>query len=179
MNRSRFDPFRNRLARDIRNSLSRSFLKSLAEKNMSPLERTADGYLQQHLEPVYEGYILERLKQYNVFFTAIDAGENRELLQQAAILWDLELYFELHEFLEPAWKDAEGAWRKALQGLIRAAGVKIHAEYNNRAAVSMSAKALKDLKRFGDTLKGFDKLDAVLAELEEISPPSHGTCPEN
>ena len=114
-----------------------------------------------------------------VFFAAIDAGENRELLQQAAILWDLQLYFEMHELLEPVWKDAEGAWRKALQGLIRAAGVKIHAEYNNRAAVSMSAKALKDLKRFGDMLKGFDKLDAVLAGLEEISPPSPGTCLEN
>ena len=176
MSRSRFDPFRNRLARDIRNSLSRSFLKSLAENNVSSVHRTAEEFLQQHLEPVYEMYIVKRLKKYDSFFAAVNAGGHRELLQQAAKLWDLELYFEMHELLEPVWKDAEGAWRKALQGLIRAAGMKIHAENNNRAAASMGAKALADLQKFGDRLEDFDKLDAVLKALEEMSLPPPGAC---
>jgi hypothetical protein len=175
VSRSRFDPFRRRLARDIRNNLSRAFLKSLAGKDISSFQRVAATYLQQHLEPAYEIYVIKRLEKYKEAFAAINAGELREVLQQAAILWDCELYFEMHELLEPEWKEAEGDRRRALQGLIRAAGMKIHAENNNRAAASMGTKAHEDLQKYGDRLEGFGKLEAVLADLQEMHLSVHGT----
>ena len=92
----------------------------------------------------------------------------REILQQAAKFWDLELYFEMHELLEPTWKAAEGDRRKALQGLIRAAGMKIHAENNNnKAAASMGSKALAELQKLGGELEGFCRLEAVLRDLQQ------------
>ena len=124
-------------------------------------------------------YIVKRLKKYDSFFAAVNAGGHRELLQQAAKLWDLELYFEMHELLEPAWKDAEGAWRKALQGLIRAAGMKIHAENNRLAAASMGTKALEDLQKYGNRLDGFSNLEAVLADLQAMHLSAQGSIQRN
>ena len=44
-----------------------------------------------------------------------------ETLDVAAALFDAALYFEVHEILEPWWRDATGAAREALQGLIQIA----------------------------------------------------------
>ena len=46
--------------------------------------------------------------------------------------------------------------------------MKIHAENNNRkAAVSMGTKARTDLVKYCGELKGFVKLEAILAEIEQ------------
>jgi len=170
-----FDPFNNRLARDIRNDLSRSFLQALAEKNVSPFQRCGADYMQMDLEPGYAGYVTARLAKYEEAYTVIEQ-KGYAILQQAAVLWDLGLYFETHELLEPAWKEAEGDRRRALQGLIRAAGMKIHAENNNmKAAVTMGAKAQADLLKYGGELTGFCHLEAVLAEIEETFSTGPGT----
>lgn len=42
-------------------------------------------------------------------------------LEQAALLFDARLYFEVHERLEPLWLRASGADREALQGAIQVA----------------------------------------------------------
>jgi hypothetical protein len=170
VNPLRFDPFSNRLARDIRNNLSRSFLKSLAEKNVSLFLECGAEYLQQHLEPNYEMYVTKKLLKYKKAFAAIEERKLREVLQQASIFWELELYFEMHELLEPEWKQAEGRRRRALQGLIRAAGMKVHTENNNyKAAASMGSKALADLQKYGDELEGFGSFAEVLADLRQPS----------
>ncbi len=44
-----------------------------------------------------------------------------EVLDQAADLFDVRLFFEVHELLEPYWIRADGAAREALQGLIQIA----------------------------------------------------------
>ncbi len=44
-----------------------------------------------------------------------------DLLDAAAALFDAHLYFEVHELLEPSWREAEGDEREALQGLIQVA----------------------------------------------------------
>ena len=164
-----FDPFNNRLARDIRNDLSRSFLQALAAKDVSAFQRCGADFLQLNLEPGYAGYVRERLAKYVEAYEIIEQRELKEVLQQAATFWDLELYFEMHELLEPAWKDAVGDRRRALQGLIRAAGMKIHAEnYNMKAAATMGAKARADLLKYGGELTGFGNLEAILAEIKEI-----------
>ena len=161
-----FDPFRQRLARDIRNSLSRSFINALIEKEASLFQRCGAYYLQQNMPPVYARYITTRLARYEKAYAIIQQRSPMEVLQQAAIFWDLGLYFEMHELLEPVWKNAEGGRRRALQGLIRAAGMKIHAEANNmKAAVSIGTKAMADLMQYGGELAGLVKLEIILAEI--------------
>jgi len=167
MNLEKFDPFNNRMARDIRNGLSKSFLEALGKRNMSVCERSAAGFLEQDLEQVYQLYIRTRLDKYNAAFSAIEQRRLDDKLQQAAILWEYKLYFEMHELLEDSWKSAEGDRRKALQGLIRAAGMKVHAESSNmKAAAAIGRKAQAALQLYGKELARFNKLESILAEID-------------
>jgi len=79
-------------------------------------------------------------------------------LDAAAALFDAHLYFEVHELLEPFWRDALGGEREALQGLIQIAVGYQHLANGNLAG----ARALLDegCRRLeGRTLEGMD-LDA-------------------
>jgi hypothetical protein len=75
------------------------------------------------------------------------------LLDRAARLADGGLFFEVHELLEPAWIEAEGAARTALQALIQVAVACHHAEHGNRAgAVSLLGEGLAKLAEAGTAL---------------------------
>ncbi len=179
MNVEKFDPFNNRLARDIRNGLSKAFLQALGGKDISLCERRGAEYLEQDLKSVYQIYIRKRLEKYNEAFVAIEQGRLDDVLQQAEIFWEYKLYFEMHELLEDSWKNAEGNERKALQGLIRAAGMKIHAVNGNmHAAAAIGRKAQTALQLYGEELSRFSKLESVLAEiartLNDINSTSKG-----
>ena len=50
----------------------------------------------------------------------------------AAALWNEQLFFEVHEVLEAEWKNARGAERQALQGLIQVAVAFHHLGHGNR-----------------------------------------------
>ena len=78
-----------------------------------------------------------------------------DVLQAAAALFDAHLYFEVHELLEPSWRDAEGGERDALQGLIQVAVGYQHLANGNFAG----ARALLEEGRRriqGRTLDGLD-----------------------
>jgi hypothetical protein len=78
-----------------------------------------------------------------------------DVFEAAAALFDAHLYFEVHELLEPAWRDAEGGEREALQGLIQIAVGYQHLANGNFAG----ARALLDEGRrrlCGQTLDGLD-----------------------
>jgi len=86
-----------------------------------------------------------------------------DVLDAAAALVDAHLYFEVHELLEPFWRDAEGGEREALQGLIQVAVGYQHLANGNLAG----ARALLDEGRRrldGRTLEGMD-LDAFGREV--------------
>lgn len=149
--------------------MSRSFLKALAQKDASALRKCAASYLRQELGASYAQYINNRLVKYEEVLAEISRGKADKILEQAAILWDRQLFYEMHELLEDDWQHAEGEKRLALQGLIRAAGAKIHAENNNtKASISMAVKAQTALLKHRHELAGFDILDDVLAELNNI-----------
>jgi len=157
------------MARDIRNNLSRSFLLALAEKDASLFQECASSFRHRNPGPVYEQYMTARLEKYEKAYAIITRDKQTEPLQQAAILWDLELFFEMHETLEEEWRKAEGERRKALQGLIRAAGMMILANHKrSKAAVSMGAKALVALEQYGRALEGLHNLAAILAAINRI-----------
>jgi hypothetical protein len=78
-----------------------------------------------------------------------------DVLEAAAALFDAHLYFEVHELLEPAWRDAHGGEREALQGLIQIAVGYQHLANGNFAG----ARALLEEGRGrlrGRTLEGLD-----------------------
>ncbi len=48
-------------------------------------------------------------------------GSLADALAAAATLYDAGLYFEVHELLEPWWRESRGESREALQGLVQVA----------------------------------------------------------
>jgi hypothetical protein len=78
-----------------------------------------------------------------------------DALDAAAALFGAHLYFEVHELLEPHWRDARGDDRETLQGLIQAAVGYQHLANGNLAG----ARALLEEGRarlIGRSLDGLD-----------------------
>ncbi|MBI4635024.1 MAG: DUF309 domain-containing protein [Candidatus Rokubacteria bacterium] len=69
-----------------------------------------------------------------------------ETLAAAATLFDAGLHFEVHELLEPHWREARGAAREALQGLVQVAvGYQHLANRNLAGARALLAEGVERL----------------------------------
>src|SRR5262245_23693029 len=95
-------------------------------------------------------------------------------LDAAAVLFDIGLYFEVHELLEPYWLRAEGSDRIALQGLIQVAVGFEHLVNGNvkgghallaSGSDKMEGRTLLDLHldRFTRGVRAFAMSDVTLA----------------
>ncbi len=167
----KFDPFEDRLARDIRNALSRTLMKSLETLDLEPVKKKAEIFLNSSLSPSHSRYIDKRLSLYNEALSIIKTRKISDPARQALILWDLELFFEVHERLEGIWINSKGIQKKALQGLIRAAGVFVHLSRGNRkAGLSMAQKAINDLTQNRQALQWIEKLDLLIETLGKKDP---------
>lgn len=162
-----FNPFEDRLSRDIRNDLSESIIEVLSSGCLDAAEKAAAQHRQSNLPQAHAGYIEQRLQSYAEALSRLDPDS--ELLCQAAVLWDLALFFEVHEILEPAWIEATGERKKLLQALIRAAGVYINLElgYRQRAA-KIAAKALPVLEELGDSLASVMHIEGLIDALQTL-----------
>jgi hypothetical protein len=166
----RFDPFSARFARDIRNSLSKGFLQSVRQLNPVSYLEIAENLLNQQLALPYRNYIKNRLDGYDKAIEIINKKNIDEIVEQAEVLWNLQLYYEMHEILEDLWGKSTGTRRRALQGLIRAAGMKIHAEHGrDKAAQSIAKKAFLDLSANKTALPEFPNLDRVIEEVRKVA----------
>jgi len=85
----RFEPFQDRLSRDIRNDLSRSLAEALSTLNPAPVRKTADRYLTRGLADCYRDYIRDRLNRYDVALRRIRNDNIADVLRQALVLSDL------------------------------------------------------------------------------------------
>ena len=128
----RFDPFNNRLCRNVRNALSEAFGQALEQKSMQPVERTAGYFLNDPLPVCVRSYIDARLDAFAKVMAYVDHLRGDDPMAVAVAMWDRGLFFETHEFLEPYWMQAQGAEKKFLQAMIRAAGTYVHLEQGNR-----------------------------------------------
>jgi hypothetical protein len=63
-----FNPFSDRLSRDIRNSLSTSFVRSVAVMDPSEIIECVHGHLQEDLAPPHLAYIEDRSRRLCVGF---------------------------------------------------------------------------------------------------------------
>ena len=167
-----FDPFRDRASRDIRNSLSEAFVA--AWKGGTDFEPAAEALRRRHAHPIYQHYIDRRRADYRAAFEARRKLADADLMDEVIVLWNRELFFEVHELLEGHWQAAEGAWRRALQALILAAAVYVHREAGRQAgAHKLARRAHERLKDFSAHLSLIGNLDALCDALlsPEDAPP--------
>jgi predicted metal-dependent hydrolase len=74
---------------------------------------------------------------------------DRELLLNAADLFNRKLYFECHDLLEEAWSEASGEDRDFLQSLIHVSVGLYHvAAGNHKGAKSLLERGILGLERF-------------------------------
>lgn len=174
MKEKKFEPFMDRLSRDIRNDLSESLVAVLKEKSLAPAQAVADAFLSRELAPCYQAYINDRIERYGQALEKIASSSNTDALWQGLVLWDMGLFFEVHEILEHAWLGAEGKEKKLLQAMIRAAGVYIKLEHGYDApAVKIASKAVPVLKENRDRLAAYTDPGLLLQALERLDrqPP--------
>ncbi|MBU0482934.1 MAG: DUF309 domain-containing protein [Proteobacteria bacterium] len=171
MDKKSFDPFEDRLSRDIRNNLSNALMVALTELDLRPVREKAETYLSSNPESIYRDYIKDRLARYDQALAKIKQDKINEPFFRALVLWDQELFFEVHELLETLWLSATGAEKEILQAMIRAAGMYIHLAHGNRqGAQKMADKALKAFAKNRDKIPPFPGFNLLLAKLEELDP---------
>jgi len=171
MIKNNFDPYRDRQARLIRNGLSTAFVRSLKDRNPAAFATTGELLLGQEISADKKAYILDRLARYRACITIIEQQGMQTILEQSFVLWDAELFFEVHEILEGLWLTAQGREKAALQGLIRAAGVYILLAGGNRqGAEKMAAKAVQALEENGAALAYFPSSQQLLTSLGNLEP---------
>ncbi len=149
MDEPKFEPFQDRLSRDIRNDLSSAMVESLKNGNMDAILEVANRYLDQAIEAPYRDYINDRLAKYEKALNSIwKSDEDGDAFYRGLILWDCGLQFEVHEVLEHAWYHAVGEEKFVLQAMIRAAGVYIKREHGYvEPARKLAAKAIAVLEK--------------------------------
>ena len=171
---AKFDPFSNRLSRDIRNTLSEAFMDALAQMEPAAYRVQAEAWLAKNPAEIFGGYIQDRLKRYDQVLAQIKASQLDQHLLQCLVIWNKGLFFEFHEHLEEIWTQAIGDERQALKGLIQAAGVYIHNEFGHQQAVaSLAAKSYRLIQQYSHCLAFVENLDVLLQKLKrlDLDPP--------
>lgn len=166
-----FAPFENRLCRDIRNGLAKSFLTALHERRMDPVDRTILALKQQELAPCHAAYIDNRLARYQTILTHFESIPT-DVFTTACLLWDQALFFECHEWLEPFWIQAKGREKKLIQALIRSAGTYALLEAGRTSGAKKTAgKALAFLRANTSIIPDIFTSVRLIAALESLDSP--------
>ena len=168
-----FEPFLDRLSRDIRNDLSATMETVLRKRDIEAAQKVADQYLALELDQCYADYIYDRLARYRSVIEKVNSGPD-DLFWQSLVLWDQQLFFEMHEVLEKAWYNAKGSEKKVLQAMIRAAGVYIKLEHGYvEAAQKMAGRAVPVLKNHTHYLARYFDPKRLISALEKCNaePP--------
>lgn len=162
-----FDPYRFRLDRDIRNTMSRALQECLRLGSADPLDRCMARWETSRPPAACRGYIEQRLPLYRRIIRTHGDRPGSPGASIAKDLWNHELYFECHEWLEPFWRQADGGRRQALQGLIQAAGAYVLQEAGRHgAAASLARKATHRLRTHGHHLEFIANIAALVSFLE-------------
>ena len=170
----RFNPFTDRTARDIRNTLSESFAAALAAMDPAGYLTAARKWRSQKLAARYTNYIDIRLQRYDFVFNIIREYRIDDPLQQAVVIWNQSLFFEFHDHLETLWQAATGDQRQMLKGLIKAAGVYVHLEqHHEQAAKSLAMKSFDLLRQYPHCLAFISNSETLLDKLKKCDrvPP--------
>lgn len=174
-----FNPFESRVCRDVRNHLGQSFLAALPNGNMEPVLKDARRVAPADADDVISAYVDTRVERYRAVLTTIRSADTPfpDAWVIALLLWDQELFFECHEWLEMTWRRREGAEKKMIQALILAAGAYSHLSYGRAdQARKLAARAVAGLTRYRELVPGLFDLDMLVRKLESLDsvPPKFG-----
>ncbi|MBE9544328.1 MAG: DUF309 domain-containing protein [Proteobacteria bacterium] len=162
----KFDPFSDRLSRDIRNTLSEAFIDALSRMEPSAYRDEADIWRAKNPSEIYLEYIQNRLQSYDQVFKQIKVNQLVDPLLRSLVIWNNGLFFEFHDHLEGIWIQATGDKKQALKGLIKAAGAYIHNEYGRQEAVkSISVKSRNLIRQYSHCLTFITNLDVLIQKL--------------
>ena len=167
-----FDPFKSRLCRNIRNELSESLMKTIHSGDIGSSYTVAEKYMSKGIEPFINNYINNRIMRYKVIVTQIQTAniQIHETYIIALLLWDQELFFEVHEWLEIKWRNSQGTEKIILQALIRAAGTYMHLECDRHmGAKKMASKAVETLIRYKESIPVFN-VELLIEKLKALDP---------
>jgi predicted metal-dependent hydrolase len=127
-----------------------------------------------HDELAYARLVQERALSASAALAGRATGRLRsraDVLDAAARLFDAHLYFEVHELLEPAWRDAREDDREALQGLIQVAVGYQHLANGNfagaRALLEEGRARLRGRRLDGLDLEAFEH--AVARSVDQLA----------
>jgi uncharacterized protein len=166
-----FDPFNDRWARDIRNTLSSALVAEL-EGAPDAIDTQVRHWLGQVTAPLYRDFIHTRCARYRRIVNRILAEGIEDPRRQAVLLWNAGLFFELHELLETIWLKVPQPERTGLKGLIQAAGAYVHQRRGKAAAArALAGKARMNLGAGAAALTFIGNLDELLAELARLETP--------
>lgn len=144
-----FDPFENRRCRDVRNKLGHGIVKAIQTKDIrsvQPLIHLPPSDAPQDHIASYINHRINCLKK--VFQNMKTHGLTPDnIFLIAGVLWNLELFFEVHEWLEKKWLTARGNSKKALQAMILAAVVYEQLEYARIVPAKKTAERAVQLFR--------------------------------
>ena len=146
-------------------------MTSLDQLSLEPVQIVADKYLSDNLHSIHRQYIDKRLDGYTRVLESIISGNITVPFNRALVLWDEELFFEVHEILEHEWLNSDGAAKLIFQAMIRAAGMYIQLDRDNvKGATSMAAKAVDAFENNRGEVPDILNLDLLLAKLREVDP---------
>lgn len=167
----RFDPFNNRLCRNVRNALSEGFKDGLDKNDLQPVQSIAGFFLDDAPPAVVKVYIDDRLTAYAQVLADVTKNRSDDPLDIAFLIWNRGLFFETHEYLEPFWMTATGDEKKLFQAIIRAAGAYVHLEQGNlTGARRIADKAVAVIERQQDRLAHYADPQVLLDKLKKLDP---------
>jgi predicted metal-dependent hydrolase len=94
--------------------------------------------------------------------------------EQAVLLWNRGLLFEVHERLEAIWQDVAQERRKAIKGVIQAIAAYLHGQCGHREiATRLAGKAADLLRQYGPSLPPSFKYGPIVSWLQQpdLGPP--------
>ncbi len=168
-----FDPFHNRLCRDIRNELSLSFMTAIRSRDLSAAAGVVKSYASKDVESFVAEYMEDRLKRYQRVVQSIESQNipPDDTYRIACCIWNQSLFFEFHEWLEQSWHRAAGSEKQVLQALIRSAGVYLLLESGRmNGAIKMAAKAAAGLCELQTLVPGSFDVARLIDKLSTLDP---------
>ncbi|CCK78905.1 MULTISPECIES: DUF309 domain-containing protein [Desulfobacula] len=170
----KFNPFENRLSRDIRNTLGHCFVKAIQAKDPSFFHTASSQYQYGETQVHIKAYVNNRadfLKKTFDQMAAFNLQPDDDFFVIARILWNFELFFEFHEWLEIKWTTAQGKNKKALQAMVLAAIAYEQLTYGRKApAKKVALKAIGLFNQHRDIIaKPFDA-DLFISKLSLLDP---------
>ncbi|GAB6146929.1 DUF309 domain-containing protein [Desulfocicer niacini] len=169
----KFDPFENRLCRDVRNHLGHCLIQGITNKEITPFDNGARAYLSNETQDHIKAYISHRrqgLKKVLARMEMLRAG-SRDYWCIAMILWNLELFFEFHEWLEQKWLTASGDHKKAIQALILSAVVYEQLTYGRTGPAKKTAlKAVSLLNQYAHLIANQLDTNLLIPPLRILDP---------